>query len=113
ERVDFSGVLLKARHLRVKDTTVGFVNDRAEPRYRVFLADIDAQMDHFSNRLTDETATARVTGHFMGSGLIVLAATLRPETDGPDFDLSIQVERTEVRTMNDLLRAHDGFAVTS
>jgi hypothetical protein len=113
DRVDFSGVLLKARHLRVKDTTVGFVNDRAEPRYRVFLVDINAQMDHFSNRLTDETATARVTGHFMGSGQIVLAATLRPETDGPDFDLSIQVERTEVRTMNDLLRAHDGLAVTS
>src|SRR6185436_19645927 len=57
--------------------------------------------------------TARVTGHFMGSGQIVLAATLRPETVGPDFDLSIQVERTEVRTMNDLLRAHDAFAVTS
>jgi hypothetical protein len=113
DRVDFSGVLLKARHLRAKDTTVGFVNDRADPRYRVFLADIDAQMDHFSNRLTDETATARVTGHFMGSGQIVLAATLRPETDGPDFDLSIQVEGTEVRTMNDLLRAHDGRAVTS
>jgi len=113
DQVNSSGVLLKARQLRVKDTTVGFVNERAEPRYRVFLADIDAQMDHFSNRLTDETATARVTGRFMGSGQIAVAATLRPETDGPDFDLSIQLEGTDVRTMNGLLRAHGGIDVTS
>jgi hypothetical protein len=37
----------------------------------------------------------------------------RPENSGPDFDLDCRIENVDLRTMNDLLRAHAKFDVAS
>ncbi len=102
-----------ARRVSVKDATLGLVNEKAQPRYRVFVSDIDAQIDNFSNRLTDGTATARIAGRFMGSGETEVMIALRPEVNGADLDLSTRIEATDVRRFNDMLRAHGGIDVTS
>ena len=103
-----------AGRISIKDATLGFVNEQTQPRYRVYLSDIDARVEHFTNRLTGEKPmTARVTARFMGSGETVVAATVRAEREGPDFDLSTRIEPTDVRRMNDLLRAHAGIDVAS
>jgi Domain of Unknown Function (DUF748) len=107
------GVLLKARQLRVTGATVGFVNEDASPRYRVFLADTDLVLDNFSNHRTEGAATARLTGRFMGSGATTASATFRPEIRGPDFDLDARIENTDLKVMNDVLRAHGGVDVVS
>jgi hypothetical protein len=103
-----------AGRISIEDATLGFVNEQAEPRYRVYLSDIDARVENFTSRLTGERPmTARVTAQFMGSGETVVAATVRAEREGPDFDLSTRIEPTDVRRMNDLLRAHAGIDVAS
>jgi len=107
------GVVLKARRLAVHGATVGFVNEQVTPRYRVFLADTNLVFENFTNQFTDGTATARLTGRFMGSGAISVSAAFRPETKGADFDLDARIEDTDVRTMNDLLRAHARVDVVS
>ena len=106
-------VRLAARRISIKDATLGFVNDEAQPRYRVYLSDIDARVENFTNRLTEGAMTARVTARFMGSGETVVAATVRPEGEGPDFDLSTRIEHVDVRRMNDLLRAHGKIDIAS
>jgi hypothetical protein len=106
-------VRLAARRISLEDATLGFVNEDAQPRYRVYLSDIDAQMENFSNQLTEGTMTARVTARFMGSGETAITATIRPEADGPDFDLSTRIEQLDVRRLNDLLRAHGKIDVAS
>jgi len=107
------GILLKAKRITAAGATVGFVNEEASPDYRVFLADADLVMANFSNQRTEGTATARLTGRFMGSGATVVSATFRPEIDGPDFDLDARIENTDLRTMNGLLRAHAKVDVVS
>ena len=47
----------------------------------------------------------------MGSGPSVVRATFRPETSGPDFDIDVRIDDTQMRTMNELLRAYGKFDV--
>ena len=107
------GILLKARRIRAHGATVGFVNEEQTPRYRVFLAETDLLIENFSNQRSEGTATATLAGRFMGSGATTVSATFRPETTGPDFDVDARIEHTDLKAMNDLLRAHAGIDVVS
>jgi hypothetical protein len=49
----------------------------------------------------------------MGSGQAAVDLALRAENKGPDFDLNAKIENVDLRTMNDLLRAHAKIDVAS
>jgi hypothetical protein len=49
----------------------------------------------------------------MGSAPTVISAAFRPEPKGADFDLTARIEDTDLRTMNDLFRAHAKVDVVS
>jgi Domain of Unknown Function (DUF748) len=106
-------MLLRVEHARIQKSTFGFVNAAAKPTYRVFISDTQADIKNLSNHSTEGTATATLRGKFMGSGATVLSANFRPEKNGPDFDLAVRVENTDMRAMNDLLRAYGKFDVVS
>ena len=106
-------LLLKARRISVNGATLGFVNEEANPHYRVFMADTNLVVENFTNHREEGTATARLTGRFQGSGQTVVTAAFRPEINGPDFDVNARVENTDLKKMNDLLRAHAKFDVVS
>jgi hypothetical protein len=107
------GVLLKARRISVQKATLGFVNEDVTPRYRVFLADTALLVENFSNHQTEGTATARLDGRFMGHAVTTVRAAFRPETRGPDFDVDAGIQNTDLKTLNDLLRAHAKVDVVS
>jgi hypothetical protein len=106
-------MLLRVDHARVTGSTFGFVNRAAEPDYRLFLSEATIDLKNLSNHFTEGTAVAAVRGKFMGSGATTADATFRPENNGPDFDLAVKVENTDMRAMNDLLRAYGKFDVVS
>lgn len=107
------GVHLRAREVRVVGSTFGFVNKEERPEYRVFLAGADITLRNFSNQRAEGEAVATLKGRFMGSGATVVKATLRPEVKGPDFDIDARIENTDMKAMNDLLRAHGNIDVVS
>ena len=107
------GVLLRARKVRVAGSQVGFVNRAVSPPYRAFVSGLDLSVENFSNHRTDGETVARMTGRFMGSGATAAKATFRPERSGPDFDLALRIENTDLRTMNDMLRAYGKFDVSA
>ena len=92
---------------------IGYVNQAAKPSYTVFLASMKLQLDNLSNHFKNGPAHAHLTGRFMGSGATQAQATFRPESKGPDFDLSVSIEDTDMRTMNDLFRAYGNFDVVA
>jgi hypothetical protein len=102
---------LRVDRLRAAGGVFGFVNQGAKPAYRVFLADTRLDLRNLSNHFTDGTATAELAGKFMGTGQTAVKAAFRPEVKGPDFDLSVRLVDTDMRAMNDLLRAHGNFDV--
>jgi Domain of Unknown Function (DUF748) len=107
------GVLLRAKELKVTDSTVGFVNRAVTPPYRVFLSDVNLTVSNFSNQAVEGRTVAKLTGKFMGSGRTVAEATFRPDKKGPDLDLALRVENTDMKTMNDILRAYGRFDVAA
>ena len=67
---------------------------------------MNADLDNFSNRLSEGYGTVKVTGSFMGSGPTVVMATFRPENPKPDFDLRVSIVKTDLKSFNDALRAY-------
>ena len=105
--------LIRIDHGEIKNSEFGFVNEAAKPPYRVFLSNGELRLENISNHLSEGSGTVTLTGRFMGTGDTVISGTFRPEKKSPDFDLNIKIERTQMRAMNDLLRAYGNFDVTA
>ena len=97
----------------IKNSEFGFVNEAAKPPYRVFWTKGEMQLNNISNQFTEGTGVVKIKGRFMGTGDTLISATFRPETKSPDFDMNIKIENTQLRAMNDLLRAYGNFDVTA
>jgi len=106
-------VVLHVDDVRLVNATLGMVNKSVSPEYRVFIDDLNVSIKKFSNQKDEGYGHANVTGRFLGSGPTVVDATFLPETKGPDFKLNAKIENTDMRKMNDLLRAHAKFDVES
>lgn len=97
--------------LHVIDSDFGFVNRAQKPSFRITLNDFDLAMKNLSNRFHHGAATLELQGQFMHTGDTFAKGEFRPEDEGPDFDLLIAIENTQLREMNDLLRAYAGIDV--
>lgn len=102
-------VLVKVEHGKILHSEVGYVNASASPHYRVFMADMNVEMDNFSTRPQEGTGVVKVTGKFMGSGPTTVIGTFRPEKPRPDFELEARILKTQVKALNPALRAHGGL----
>jgi hypothetical protein len=98
--------VFRVGHGKILAGEVGFINRTTKPDYRVFLADLNADMDNFSNRLEEGTSVVKLTGKFMGSGPTVVTGTFRPEKPRPDFDLAVKIIGTDATALNNILRAY-------
>jgi hypothetical protein len=113
EKVGKSEMLVRMDRLRLNRCTVGLVNKAADHPYRVFVTDAALNLTNLSNRPSQGEAEAELQGNFMGSGPTRVTARFRPERDGTDIDLSIKIEKTLMKEMNDLFRAYGNFDVTA
>ena len=104
---------LKVDQLNVRRGQIGYVNRAAQPAYRVFFTDTALEVKNFSNHLKDGVARGQATGKFMGSGSTRLDIAFRPENKGPDFNLNLAIEGTDMRQMNELFRAYGKFDVAA
>jgi hypothetical protein len=107
------GILIKADAIALTGCTVGMVNREPGKTYRLYLADTDFHLSNFSNQFSQGQAQARLTGRFMGSGLTTANATFRPEKQGPDLDLYVKIDNTQLTSLNELLRAYGNFDVSA
>jgi hypothetical protein len=91
----------------------GFLNTARNPQYRIFWDPCEVQISNFTNQSEDGAMVGRLTGLFMGSGKTVMNVTARPNKKGPDIDLRIAIEETDMRLMNDLFRSYGNFDVVA
>jgi len=99
-------VVVKVEHAKIARSEVGFVNEATNPDYRVFMGDMDIDLDNLSNRLEEGTGVVQMTGKFMGSGRTEFKGTFRPEKPRPDFHLNVKIVKTNVESFNNVLRAY-------
>ena len=91
----------------------GFLNTARNPQYRIFWDPCEVQISNFTNQSEDGAMVGRLTGLFMGSGKTIINVTARPNKKGPDLDLRIVIEDTDMRLMNDLFRSYGNFDVVA
>jgi len=104
---------VSVKQIDIVKSRLGFVNEAAKPAYRVFLSDINGRVENLANQLEQGATHATLQGKFMGSGPLRLEGRFRPEKAGPDFDLQVKIDETDMRTMNDLFRAYGKFDVVA
>jgi hypothetical protein len=101
----------RARKVLLKNGTLGVVNRAENPPYRVYFTDADFELTNVSSNAMDGPARATLKGKFMGSGAVDGAATFYPEGKQANFGLKLAVKDTQLKSLNDLLRAHGKFDV--
>jgi hypothetical protein len=109
-----SGPDVRVEKLAVRDGTVGVINATVRPPYRVFARIGELRVDAADAGRKEKqqiVGKVRFEGAFMGSGRTRAWGSFRPEARGPDFDLALEIEDLDTRTLNDVLRAHAGFDV--
>lgn len=104
-------MILRVGDFQVTGANIGLVNKTVSPEVRVFLRDAQIRVQNLSNRLNEGIGRIEVRGKFMGSGATHVVGNLRPEKSGPDFDVDLKIENTDMTAMNDLLRAYGKFDV--
>jgi hypothetical protein len=104
-------VLVRIDQINLKNSQLAYINRATDPAYRVYVSDVNLRMDNLSNQNADGTATGKLRGKFMGSGPSMINLAWRPNAKSSDFNLSIQVDDTDMTRMNDLLRAYGNFDV--
>ena len=95
----------------VRDLTFGLVSRTSDPPYRVFIADTEARVQHFSNQRSERRGRASVWGEFMGRAPLRLEADFAPGARHADFQLDFRVEEVPLPELNDVLRAKGGIDV--
>ena len=105
------GVRFTVGVLRISDGTFGLVHSGTKPSYRMFIGNTNLELRNLSNHSEDGEATLLLTGKFMGSGDTKVTGAFRSETKGPNFTLNVAIQDTQMRTMNDVLRAYGKFDV--
>lgn len=108
---DAPKLLLLVDRFRITKSEVGFVNLTSKPNYRLFFTGFALEMGNFSNQSALGNGTFKASGDFMGSGRTVLEGAYRPDGDGADFDLNLEMKDTKLASLNDLLQAYAGFDV--
>jgi len=104
-------LLLRLDQFRLTNSNVGWINRMKSPDYRVFVSGANLSVTNLSNQFRDGPARATLTGQFMGTGATSARASYRPEKSGPDFDLDLKIEGTQMTSMNDIWRSYGKFDV--
>lgn len=111
EHADDPTFKLNVDEVRVIQSELGFVSKAKQPGYRVFLKDASLTLKNFSNQSEERPGVAAVRGKFMGDGDARADVKFQADPKGPDLDLTVAIEPTDMRLMNDLFRAHGNFDV--
>jgi Domain of Unknown Function (DUF748) len=106
-------LLLRAHQVEISESRIGFVNKGTTPAYRAFVDVSRLRVENFTNQRSEGEMLATLTGRFMGNGPTQVTAHFRPEVDGPDFDMRVAIDSTDLTTMNDMLRAYGKFDVVA
>jgi hypothetical protein len=113
EANDAPELVTRLNVLRIHDSTLRITNKAERPAYTIFWNHIDLVAENISNQPEDGEAVARLTARFMGSGPMRADMTFLPSSESPDFRVALGIEDTDMRSLNDLFRAHGKFDVVA
>ena len=104
-------LLLQVDTLKLTNSQIGFVNEAAEPSYRVFMSDMNLELKNLSNHADQARSEFHAQGAFMGSGTTVVSGSAQAMASPADFDARLKLDDAILTDLNDFLMAHEGMDV--
>jgi hypothetical protein len=104
---------IQVRELDVTHSSFSYADNTKDPAYRVFISDTDIALKNLSNHRQQGTAYVALHGRFMGSGDATVVGYFLAGRNGPALNMNVAIERTDLTSMNDILRAYGGFDVAA
>lgn len=102
---------LRIERLEVVKSTFGFINEAANPAYRLRLTESALTVENLGNQRRDGPAVVRLAGQLMGRGETRVTASLQPQAGSADVDVTAQIEGADLLRLKDLVRAYGGFEI--
>ncbi|HKI01700.1 MAG TPA: DUF748 domain-containing protein [Thermoanaerobaculia bacterium] len=100
------GMLVRIQRLQLVDGKLGLVSEAKDRRFRVFVDHTNLEVTNLSSGFRQGPAKASFKGRFMGSGAASGSAIFRDDHAGPDFNLTVAIEKASLPSINELLRAY-------
>jgi len=107
------GVILKIDRVDIERSRLTLTDQTKNPPFKLFMSDLSIVGTALSNQFEQGPARVALRGKFMGSGDSTITGILRPEKQGPDFNLDVAIRNTDLPSLNDLLRAYGRFDVAA
>jgi hypothetical protein len=104
---------IKVRELAVTKSVFTYTDQTTSPNYRIFINDTDLRVTNLSNHQEQGRADLTLHGEFMGSGDTRVSGDFLASQHGPDFNLKVQIQNTDLPSMNDIFRAYGRFDVAA
>jgi hypothetical protein len=102
---------LQVDTLKLTNSQIGFVNEATKPRYRLFMSDMNLELDNLSNQAGQGRSAFQARGAFMGSGTTVLSGKVQTTASPADFDVRLELKDAKLPDLNGFLMAHAGMDV--
>jgi hypothetical protein len=108
-----AAVDIKVRELFITKSVFAYTDQTSNPNYRVFINDTDLRITNLANHQEQGRADLTLHGEFMGSGDTQAEGNFLASQHGPDFNLKVQIQNTDLPSMNDIFRAYGRFDVAA
>ena len=106
-------VEIKVREFDITRSTFWFTNKTTDPNYRLFINDTDIALKNLSNHHQQGPADLTLHGKFMGSGDAKVTGAFLASQQGPAFNTNLAIQKTDLPSMNNFLRAYGRFDVAT
>jgi len=104
-------VNIGVRELEIKRSRLAFDNEIAQPPFSLFITNANLKLDNLFNHRAQGPGRLTLNGKFMGSGVTNASGTFLASGLGPEFNVRISIENTDMISLNPLLRAYGRFDV--
>jgi hypothetical protein len=108
-----AAVDISVHELDITQSNFSYTDKTKDPNYRLFFTDSDMSLKNLSNHQEQGHADVSLHGKFMGSGDTRVSGDFLPSRRGPEFNMKIAIQNTDLPSMNDLLRAYGRFDVAA
>jgi hypothetical protein len=97
----------------ITNSSFSYTDKTADPNYRLFFTAADIALKHLSNHSRQGPADLTLRGKFMGSGDTNVSGSFLASPHGPEFNMKVAIQNTDLPSMNDILRAYGRFDVAA
>lgn len=104
-------LLLQVDLLKLTHSQIGFVNEASTPPYRLFMSDVDLDLENLSNQAGPGRSRFHGQGTFMGHGTTVVSGGSRLTASPADFDVRLKLDDARLPDLNAFLLAYAGVDV--